>query len=154
PQHRKEFFRAGLDLSQTYQYDGRFMYAALCSLDRFPIGAPVEAKAFERYQPGYYRVRATVPRDWSHIGLLPLPNESGEGWTFPRDAGATFETWCAEPELTLAEQNGWRIEFINGWTFEKGRPLATWAKKIVEMRERQTNEHARAALREMLNHAI
>lgn len=169
PQHRLETFRADFDLAQSYQYDGRFMYAALCSVDRFPVGEPIKAREFQPYQPGWYRIRATVPREWAHIGLLPVADDDGGSWLYPREPGERFETWASEPELTIALGAGWSIEVIEGWKFEKGKPLANWARKLIAMRDALTprsvtgmsgeqirygNEYARAAIRNILNHAI
>lgn len=155
-QHRQEVFRPDFDLAQSVQYDGRWMYSSLATLDRFPVGEAQQANTFEPYAPGWYHVRATIPRDWAHIGLLGLPDdEAFGGWRYPCEPGEQFETWAMEPELTLALSSGWSIEVIEGWRFQKGRPLANWAKKLIEMREKlSANQYTRAAVREILNHAI
>lgn len=165
PQHRKEWFavsdpelsKLGNEetLARCIQYDGRLMYAALCSLDRFPVGEPIETREFQPYQPGWYYVAATVPREWTHIGLLPVADDDSGKWLYPREPGERFETWASEPELTIALSAGWSIEVRNGWRFEKGRPLASWAHKLIAMRESlKANPYARAAIRQILNHAI
>lgn len=152
------------------QYDGRWMYAAMCGLDRFPVGEPKRVGYFQPYEPGWHLVQVKIPSGWDHIGLLPMltPN----GWTYPNRAGLFIRGWAAEPELTLALKCGWEIvEHYDGYTFEKGRPLGPWSRKLIEMRaELQekakwakdgpgpfvTNhyDYAAAAIRQILNHTI
>jgi len=173
-QHRKEDFAAYDWLSdddELYQYDGRWMYAALATLDRLPVGEPVEllpGEGFKEFQPGWYYAAVVIPNDWNHIGLLPML--TNDGWEWPARAGGQFEGWFCEPELTLAMQNGWHIAVTMGWKFAKGCPLREWAKKLIKMRERlehsETGFHfgggelvnhfsyARMAPRQILNHTI
>lgn len=167
PQHRREVLEPDTMHYDVYCYDGRWMYAALCSIDRFPVGEPkaVRPGAFVPYVPGWYHVRIDAPRDWNHIGLIPYADDDG-AWVYPN---GHFETWASEPELTLALENGWRIEVIEGWSFAKGRPLDGWAKKLIAMRERLRDSDewigdlnkqapgrifAAAAVRNILNHTI
>lgn len=168
PQHRLQRLR--LDYSEaTHTYDGRWMYAGAALTDRLPIGGARRVGGFTPYQPGWHHVVMRVPQTWGHIGLIPVQSvESGEKtWSYPSDPGATFETWVSEPELTLALSHGWEIvEHLDGYEFDKGRPLAGWARKLIEMRERlqrgpaergqsyQQREFAAAACREVLNHTI
>lgn len=141
PQHRMEMLKpeAALDpewMNNSIQYDGRWMYAAMCGLDRFPVGEPKRTGGFVPYQPGWHNVAVMIPETWNHIGLLPRKKSDG-GWAWPFEPGLIFDTWAAEPELTLALKCGWEIvEHYDGWAFDKGRPLALWSSKLIEMRER------------------
>src|SRR4030095_2345015 len=188
PQHRIQAVqRYAVDMdaepfpspADCVQYDGRWMYASLCGLDRFPIGESKSAEGFTPYVPGVYDVTIRIPETWSHVGLIPMLEDTGVGftraWRYPSEPGRTFRTWVFEPELTLALKKGWEImDFHDGYRFEKGRPLKTWADKLIEMRERlwkvQVKEnqdslcplpsdgarfhYAAAAIRQILNHSI
>jgi hypothetical protein len=185
PQHRKEKFathytidNAGMRETELFCYDGRFMYAAQCLKDRYPVGAPRKVGGFCEYQPGFYQVIMGVPAGWKHIGLIPVPDyERAEkfstlGWQYPNFPGEQIgPVWVAEPELTFALKNGWHLlEVCDGWTWDKGRPLDIWAKKLIEMREnfrelskahvqsgpiRENHyEYAAAAVREILTNTI
>src|SRR5262245_39863974 len=171
PQHRIEFVQDGPPMSSEaertwpYQYDGRWMYAAMCSVDRFPVGEPrpVEPGAYVPYRPGWYRCWIEIPETWDHIGLIPYPREDG-GWGYPFEPGLVFEVWASEPELTLAFHQQWKIQVIEGWRFEKGRPLEAWADMLIAMRQRLLDrdfqacgnhfQYAAAAVRNILNHTI
>jgi hypothetical protein len=165
PQHRiekfntaghLEWFKVGADEAALYQYDGRWMYASLATLDRLPIGEPRPAEEFEPYAPGLYHVIVRIPSTWQHVGLVPYLGDNG--WEYPSEPGRSFSTFAWEPELTEAQKNGWQIDVCGGWVFDKGCPLEPWASKLIEMRERFGNrDHyvfARAAVRQILNHAI
>lgn len=188
PQHRKEAFKAPFEMTEaakaqrragSYQYDGRFMYAAQCLKDRFPVGAPRKVGGFMEYQPGFYQVIMGIPAGWKHIGLIPVPDYARAekfatlGWQYPSFPGEQIgPVWVAEPELTFALKNGWHLlEVCDGWTFDKGRPLDIWAKKLIGMRENLEHhgyiayvkgdlvtgdvfEFARAAVREILTNTI
>src|SRR5262245_8653785 len=61
-QHRKEVFKATIRSIETdeilspnvIQYDGRWMYAALSTLDRLPVGEPRRVGYFNPYEPGWH----------------------------------------------------------------------------------------------------
>lgn len=144
--HEVDVEKAG-HLWACVQYDGRWMYAAMCSLDRFPIGTPKRIDGFKEYQPGIYSVRVRIPEAWNHIGLLPVKEDAGNGamaWCYPSTPGMEFQTWAFEPELTLAVEGvkkfdlpPWEImEIYDGYSFEKGRPLLGWSDKLIKMRDR------------------
>lgn len=180
PQHRKQRWDGmsahNTDYSKLHCYDGRFMYAAQCLKDRFPVGAPRKVGGFREYQPGFYDVVIQIPKDWNHIGLIPMPDyERAEkfstlGWLYPNEPGATFRAWVAEPELTFALKNGWHLlNVCDGWAFDKGRPLDIWAKRLIQMRDslrdvvnsygatpdtRSAYRFAAAAIREILTNTI
>jgi hypothetical protein len=170
PQHRLQELQPGV--TPTHAYDGRWMYAGVCLADRLPVGEARKTGGFLPFQPGWYHVKIRVPKDWTKIGLIPRPCEF-EGnrlWDYPNKPGEIIQAWVSEPELTLAVQNGWEImDYIDGYAFDKGRPLAGWAKKLMAMREslqdvvdsygatpetRSIYRFAAAAVREILNHTI
>lgn len=174
PQHRIEQFavegRESVEalLPNCIQYDGNWMYAAFCGLDRFPVGVPKRVGHFREYTPGIYKVRIRIPDSWNHIGLIPV---MGLGWQYPHKGGDEFTTWAFEPELTLALKHKWEImEVYDGYAFDKGRPLLGWSKSLIEMREHQqwlmrtedgmnraeyeAHKYAAAAIRQILNHTI
>lgn len=195
PQHRIEQFpvegRESVEalLPRCIQYDGRLMYMSLCGLDRLPVGTPRHAEGFTPYAPGIYDVTVRIPETWAHVGLIPMLEDRGNihtrAWAYPSEPGRKFRTWAFEPELTLAIEGvrklglpAWEIfDFHDGYTFEKGRPLAGWSSKLIGMRERLQKaskahfekledvtglclaadnhfDYAAAAIRQILNHAI
>jgi hypothetical protein len=179
PQHRIEVIQRYLidmnaepftvDPADCVQYDGRWMYAAMCGLDRFPIGQPKRVGGFVEYQPGIYNVRIRIPETWNHVGLLPVKGRMADGtyvWGYPCAPGTAFITWAFEPELTLALKHGWEImDVYDGYAFEKGRPLLNWSGKLIEMRAKFQEQEktftkgapsgfAAAAVRQILNHTI
>lgn len=182
PQHRLQTFVGEYGLTeaevstdeelqiQTHAYDGRWMYAGAATTDRLPVGEARKVGGFVKYQPGWHRVIIRVPQTWAHIGLVPVPaiEHGSKVWTYPNEPGQEIDAWVSEPELTLAIDHGWEIiRHIDGYAFEKGRPLQTWAKKLIKMRQSlQAQAHecgngrfaslrfAAAAIREILNHTI
>ena len=152
--------------------DGRFMYAALTW--GMPIGPPAlwtadqlgrlnDAEAERLYRGrGRWRVTATVPDTWSHVGLLMAPAEAG-GWCYPYVGGQTFTTWADGSEVWLAMCHGWSVEIHEGMSWREGKPLNSWRDKLVETWTRAEaagrHGHAEAALvakavRSILLHAI
>jgi hypothetical protein len=120
-------------------YDCTFAYAGLTW--GMPVGNPthITARQFESAPStqkekwvrgrGRWHVRATVPSDWAHVGLLPLSGVPR--WEYPRTPGRTFTTWASGSEIWLALQKGWHVEFIDGITWAEGKPLDTWREKLV-----------------------
>jgi len=189
PQHRIQALQRylvdleseGIEPKDCIQYDGRWMYAAMCGLDRFPIGEPRHAEGFTPYVPGWYDVTIRIPETWAHVGLIPILEDTGtagvRAWRYPSEPGRVFRAWVAEPELTLAIEGvkkfdlpAWEImDFHDGYCFEKGRPLVNWAQTLIEMRHRMQEvvdsygatpdtrtayRFAAAAVRQILNHTI
>jgi hypothetical protein len=180
PQHRKEHWQEctkelWAESYPLYGYDGRWMYAGAClARGRFPVGAPRRAGGFKPYVPGWHHVAIKIPKDWNHIGLIPIPDHAKHQWCYPNQPGEIIRTWVSEPELTLAISQGWEItEHYDGYTFDKGQPLEFWARKLAKMRlslgwqcvgERvkvqprapngQSGALAHKAVREILNHTI
>ncbi len=136
-----------------YYLDGRFMYAGL--VDELGSGPAVHDTegTFERYRRGRYRIRFTVPRGWSHVGLFMVPRLDaqdgdlleGERWQYPAEPGTTWETWVDGAELLAVQralaahpEQDWQIEILERLllTNPAGKgPLHLWAKKLVELRE-------------------
>lgn len=170
-QGRVEFFDRGPQLPGLSYYDGRWMYAAL--VNELPVG-PAEhhtgpAATYEPYAKGRYRITATVPSDWKHVGILPLadPDSTTGGWSWPATPGARFETWADGTELLVAHHHGWDFEVLESITFPgKGRPLDAWATRLTKARSLLDGWSAageiptaaaglaRGALRSILLHAI
>lgn len=169
PQHRLERLS---ESEATHAYDGRWMYAGCCLVDRQPIGEARKTGGFIPYQPGWHHVKIRIPQTWAHIGLIPRPCEIGgeRVWDYPNKPGEIVQAWVSEPELTLALSRGWEIiQHIDGYAFDKGKPLQTWARKLIDMRSRLQEvvdsygatpdtravyRFAAAAPREILNHTI
>ena len=98
----------------------------------------------DRYQPNRYRVRARVPSDWRHVGILPL---NDGGWRWPRTPGEQFETWADAAELHVADKHGWQFETLERLAFDKCRPLRTWSEKLCEPALTEPDPLVRRALR-------
>lgn len=182
PQHRLQVFAtreslADVSLAQAgdvsvgvplYAADGRWMYAGCALTDRLPIGTARKVGDFTPYQPGWHHVKIRIPLTWAHIGLVPVKTDNGE-WSYPSEPGAILDSWVSEPELTLALSHGWMIvHHIDGYEFDKGRPLATWAKRLIDVRKGLRGrivegcygsdcaalDYAAKVPREILNHTI
>jgi hypothetical protein len=146
--------------------DGRLMYAACVrELGTAPAAMMTAAECAQllndprgRYTRARYKVTATVPEDWRHVGLLPYAPEDSDVWEYPRQPGRTFTTWADAAEVDLAAEYGWRVVMREGIRFTKGRPLDTWATRLLRAYDRaETAEHARmvrAALRGMLLYSV
>jgi hypothetical protein len=124
------------------------------------------------YARARYQVRVTIPAWWEAAGILPFKagDDARDGWEYPREPGRTFTTWADASEVWLAAyQFKWPTQFLAGMMFTPGRPLDTWAARILRAFDRQRlgvhdmggfdgeNSPAplvRAALRWMLLHSI
>lgn len=167
PQPRKECLTLP-DLESIpafHDLDGRWMYAA-CLVYSFPVDEPIRdtTSQFERYRPGWYRVTATVPHDWQHVGLLPVPGErvgSEKPWVWPATPGMILAgLWVTEPELRLALDQGWSCSMHERILFAGQKVLRPWRERLLRMREDaerlepDIRSHVRGAIREMLLHAV
>jgi hypothetical protein len=166
-QARIEQFSGKGTIEELHLHDGRFCYAA-CTRN-MPVGAPRRdtINRYEPWVPGVYRVRATVPSDWHHIGLLSVKNPTGKGSIYPNTPGQTFDSWCGYQTLKLALEKGWQCEIQERilWpdSVAKGfigkDPLKGWTEKLVELREKYGNMpvvggYLKCAFRQMHNNAI
>lgn len=124
--------------------DGRFMYSALTKELGTGLALHDDRDAFAGFQPGRYRVRATVPLDWGHLGLLPLSALDSYGdavWRYPATPGEVFETWADGAEIHLAMQRGWSVTILERILLAaptKGMPdpLEVWTRNLVTVRNR------------------
>jgi hypothetical protein len=167
PQPRKECVTLPqLDsIPAFHDLDGRWMYAA-CLVYSFPVGEPIRDtnNQFEPYRPGWYRITATIPDDWQHIGLLPVPGErigSERAWIWPSAPGMVLpELWLSEPELRLALEHGWSCTIHERLLFAGEKVLRTWRERLLKMRADaeqlvpELRPHVRGAIREILLHAV
>ncbi|GGZ64834.1 hypothetical protein GCM10010387_67390 [Streptomyces inusitatus] len=127
-------------LPSVHYYDCTFAYAGLTW--GLAVGNPsrVTAREYENAPKGAkekwmrgrgrWHVRATVPADWAHVGLLPCSGHGG--WEYPSTPGRTFTSWASGPEIWLALQKGWHVEVLDGITWAEGKPLNLWRDKLVE----------------------
>lgn len=163
----------GSELPGLVEYDGRLMYGALCwglgsGVTEDYTAATIDHErgllASFRADPmlrARYQIRFAVPRFWDHVGLVGVWD--GQRWTYPRAGAETHETWVDGSELALMDGEGWRFSIVRRLTLHQGgKPLDTWAKKLVELRQLYSpgrGEHAVSQLvgagaRSILLHAI
>jgi hypothetical protein len=167
PQPRKECVTLP-DLESIpafHDLDGRWMYAA-CLVYPVPVGEPTcdTRRQFEAYRPGWYRITATIPDDWQHVGLLPVPGErvgSEKPWVWPAARGMVLpDLWTSEPELRLALEQGWSCMIHERLLFTGQKVLRPWGERLLKMRA--DTEHlapelrppVRGAIREILVQAV
>ncbi len=151
-QGRIQMLWQGDELPELAEYDGRFMYAALCwGLGAGPATHDDEP-TFERRARGRYRVRFTAPAGWDHVGLLGVMD--GDGWAYPTEG--THETWCDGAELLVAERHGWSFDVVERLLLADGKadPMRRWADRLVAARDAVELPASRAALRSILLHGI
>lgn len=175
-QHRIERFPdqgINADTSQLWLLDGRLMYVACVrELGNGPaamITGPAAAEVFGAtpYARARYQVTVTVPEWWEGAGILPhkAGTSDRDPWEYPNQPGRTFTTWADASEVWLAAyQFKWPTRFNAGMLFTPGRPLDTWAARLLRAYDRQrvgvidldgsTPRLVRAALRWMLLHSI
>ncbi|MFF3565731.1 hypothetical protein ACFYXS_37460 [Streptomyces sp. NPDC002574] len=125
------------------EYDRTFAYAK--HTWKSPVGIPrrITAATFASWSEkeqskalfgcGHWRIRATVPDGWNHVGLLSAPAPGERAWHYPRTPGQTFTTWAGGPEVYAALTNPvapWRIEILDGLLWDDGKPLDDWSKKL------------------------
>lgn len=167
PQPRKECLTLPeLEAIPAFHYlDGRWMYAA-CLGYAFPVGQPQHDRLgeFVTYQPGWYRVTATIPPGWQQVGLLPVPgarSDSRKPWTWPAEGGVVLANlWVSEPELRLALEQGWACCIHERLLFAGVKLARTWQARLVKMRADaeqlapDLREHVKGAIREILLHSV
>lgn len=127
----------GSELPALFGYDMRFAYAlgvqgvrgaGLASWDK---GGP----EFAGYAPGRYLCEWEVPYGWDQLGLLQSEDE-----TWPSTPGEHGRGWVDGRELRLALDYGWDVKIRERVLFAvddvDSRPLAQWAKKLIDVREK------------------
>lgn len=159
-QGRIETFYHGQDeVEQVYAYDGRWMYASC--LRHVPVGPVLhdDEAAILPYVPGFYRVEVSIPREWQHIGLLPMRNPTGSSqkFSYPRQGGQVFESWCTSSELSLALKEGWQVQVRERilWpqTHVLPEPLKLWGERLIALRMEKAPTYAEP-LRSILQAAV
>lgn len=134
-QGRWQLRNVGDELPGLEVWDARLAYAALA----WGVGCgPATRDAVPEYVPyarGRYRVTATVPDGWDHVGLLGVPDDDG-GWDWPEQPGRTFTAWCDGAELAVALDAGWPVTIHERLLWRDGRPLDVWARRLVAVRDR------------------
>ncbi len=163
-QGRVELLPAARPTVERFTYlDGRMMYAALTW--GMPVGEPIyhgpDASLGLLSARGRWRVTATVPDGWRHVGLLMAPAASrADGWLWPREPGQRFTTWADGSEVLMAQRHGWGIELHQGFTWREGKPLNTWRDALVKVWQAATGSRSEAgalaakAVRAMILYAI
>ena len=124
------------ELDELHGFDMRFGYAAL--LWGLGVG-PAEHDDRNEYagqRRGRYRVRATVPAGWDHVGLLPYAEDDGATWTYPDEPGRTFTTWADGAEVHVALAHGWQLDILERLLLQDGRPLDGWQRRMIDVRDR------------------
>lgn len=139
--------RAGdvAELAELHEYDARFEYAALAW--GLGVGEPQHDRGdvFAGKARARYRVSFTVPRGWPFLGLFGV-KEGAENWHYPRGGRARHETWVDGAELELAAAHGWSVTIHERILWATGKPLDTWADKLVRVREAIVGDDRASAL--------
>lgn len=133
---------AGTSSGESFAYlDGRFMYAALTW--GMPVGEPIrhsgtEVDGWDAREwtsnlrgRGRWRITATVPEGWDHVGMFAAP--SGGGWVYPDQSGQRFTTWADGSEVWAAMERGWEPKIHEGITWAEGKPLDVWRDALVKV---------------------
>lgn len=120
-------------MRELVEYDGRFMYAALCA--ELPAGPVVHGRGdggFSLRARGRFLVEWQVPAGWEHVGLLPLKVDDGATWSYPRRPGERGRGWVDAVELWLADRHGWSYRVLEHLVWpEPAKPLDSWARQLV-----------------------
>lgn len=126
-------------MGQLIEYDGRFMYAALCW--GMPTGIPrrvTGVQDHDAYTPARHRITTTVPHDWQpRFGLVGVQDGERGGWRYPHRQRERFDTWCSGAELLVLRRCGWPVNVRESLVWERRTqkgPLDTWATKLVRLR--------------------
>lgn len=137
---------APIVIPTLYEIDGFWFYVA-CARD-CPTGKCVHDNEGELLNegksPAFYRVCATVPEDWRHVGLLPAydleaaKRNADIKTCFPNSPGEIFESWCTNSELRLADESGWSYTILERiyWPERSNDPLRLWLERLKRIRER------------------
>lgn len=119
-QGRIEFFADPAERTgELHEIDARAAYLSMLSgLPGGPVTRHGSGIVFSdyRYHPGWWRVLAWAPKNWTGPGLLPV-RVGGARWTYPV---GKIETWASGAELSLAQACGWTINVRKGWSWGRG----------------------------------
>lgn len=167
-QHRMEAYHpAGTLAEQVLLYDARVAHAKFLrdlpvAWDVWHDNEPIYLRKGEiSFRRGFYKVDFSIPRDWAHLGLVPVP---GEG--YPRKPGASYVAWLNWREVALLKEQNWPYEVQERILFaldgEAGAdPLRHFSDRMRESLEaldklQQTAavKAVRAGLRAVVLHAI
>lgn len=156
------FYRPSVTVSDLYEVDGTWMYAACCR--DVPTGPCVRDFGGEMINegksPAFYRVMATVPENWQHVGLLPCLDEDAVKRNadiktcYPNTPDHIFVSWCTNSELRLAAEQGWSYTILERvyWLERSSDPLRLWLERLKRIRERC--DFLAEPLRTMIRQAI
>jgi hypothetical protein len=142
------------DLPELVEYDGRFMYGALCA--GLPHGAATiyngEPTPYDRLRGGWYEARWMVPVDWNGLGILPVRGTGG--WTWPTTQGVLFRGWVTAVELDQARTWGWQVDVLRSVLFDRHPgpgPLDKWSKRLQAARAEvsEDSSHDDPAVRDL-----
>jgi hypothetical protein len=131
-------------LEGLHESDMRFAYSGL--VRELPIG-PARLERVTEWNPQErcrVRARFTVPADWSHLGIIAVPDDDPSGgWTYPNDPGEQFTSWADGAEAWLALEMGWKVEPLEVLHFAGiARVLDGWADRITKARDDLTTRAA------------
>jgi hypothetical protein len=130
PQHRIEIFPGEGQINSLYCYDGRAMYLGCCQgvcSDASKVRR-VEGEDILPEERGRARVEFTTPRDWRHVGLLPVKDDAGNRWLWP--PGDECETWASLQEIRFARKQGWEVRVLEKIAWPEDRSLDLWADRL------------------------
>ncbi len=158
-QHRRELLWGPRcrpeSLPGLYYLDGRLFYSALMGeLGQGPITRD-RGTVFLEYKRAIYRVTARIPRDWAHVGILPVRDEAGFTRYPCRPREVIVDTWVDGAELMNAYRAGWTVWICERLIFTPGRPLDVWCDRLVRQwsAARDKPEH-RGWLRDVLLQSV
>ncbi len=167
PQARKEILKASIDdiRGSSFSYlDARWAYAA-CAKIELPGELQIHYVADQRaqmrfsqlpfdtrYWKGWARAIVTSPSDWRGPGLVPVKLPSGR-YTWPNDLLGE-EVVITAREAEEADRLGWIVDVREAWKFSIVRPLRVWAEKLIDMRELESDQYYRSAIRNIMLNAI
>lgn len=150
---------AGHTVPGIVEYDGRWMYGALCR--ELPGGVPSWGRG-DHGQGDYARCRVlaswTVPAGWEHLGILGYRPEADGPWHYPARPGESGRGWVDGVELHLARRWGWTVDVAEHivWPNYRGAgPLDGWARRLLALGERsQDDPLVYAAIRRLMINTI
>jgi hypothetical protein len=162
-QSRQACYAVEREASELVAYDRRVAYLAL--LRHLPTclhGVQDDSGSeFAGHRPGWYEVEVRVPRDWTHIGLVPHTPTDGE-WSYPCQPGEVFPCWTSHREVFQLLMHGWDVTIRRRVLFDEDRgpgsdPLKTFATKmrmLLERIEKDEQPAVRYALRALVIQAV